>query len=140
MPDERTELLERAPVGPSTTGDGFQGYWSSDRAYAAWAAFYRVASYCLRYTAYCLSGQLSTVLSILCEVCSLRARKDWVEIPISFEAAVFKAFEAECATPKLLVDALKQVTRANRKATAIPDALQAYLRLINQTIIMVMAF
>jgi hypothetical protein len=124
MPDERTGLLS-APVSPSTTGDSSQRFFSYGRTHTAWAAGYKLASYCLRYTAYRSSGRLSTGLSILCEPCTLGVRKSWAEIPISFEAAVFKAIKAEHATPKPSVDALKQASRISRKATAIPNALLA---------------
>ncbi|KAH8754631.1 hypothetical protein F5883DRAFT_688106 [Diaporthe sp. PMI_573] len=99
MPDERTGLLS-APVGPSTTGDGSQGFFSYDRDHAARSAAYKLGSY----------------------------------------SAVFKAFSAECATPEPSVAALEQASKANRKPTAIADALQAYLGLIDQAITMVMAF
>ncbi|KAH8743614.1 hypothetical protein F5883DRAFT_592306 [Diaporthe sp. PMI_573] len=141
MPDEWTSLLEKGPMGPSTRRDASQGLFSSDLAYAALCATFKLLSYCLKYIAYFYpSGQQSTVFPVLSEVSNCVVQLSWAEIVLSFDAAVFKAFNAVTAAPEQPDESKKAASRANRKATAIPDALQASLGLLDQSITTFLAF
>ncbi|KAH8744728.1 hypothetical protein F5883DRAFT_588814 [Diaporthe sp. PMI_573] len=141
MPDEWTSLLEKAPMGPSTRPDASQGLFSSDLVYAALCATFKLHSYCLKYIAYFYpSGQQSTVFLVLSEVSNCVVQLSWAEIVLSFDAAVFKAFNAVTAAPEQSDESKKAASRANRKATAIPDALQASLGLLDQSITTFLAF
>lgn len=104
---------------------------------AALCAVLKLFSYWLRHllTFYQPSQTSFILVLVLCELTNRAVPVFWCEIKLSFEAAVFNKAHAVFADPEDSNVAKKAATKANRKASSIPDTLQAFLEVsIDQSI------
>lgn len=140
MPNELTRLLKVASRGPRTT---CAALFTPDLACTALCAIFKVFSYWLKYfILFHPQSQVSFIfVLILCEILDSVVSVLWLEIALSFEAAVFKGAHAAFIDPKQSNETKKAATKANRKGASIPNAIRASLELVvDQSMISFAAF
>jgi hypothetical protein len=97
---------------------------------------FRILSYWFQWIAafHSSTKAISVLFIVLCGICNCLVSYLWNDVCVSFEAALFKKAH-KLITSRQSDNAMNAATKANRKATAIPDALEACLGLlIDQTL------